>query len=61
MTMVQKHLAEIVNFGGLRVTRGEMIRQLTETAKATGRTDWQSLVNAYLGGHSMMEKRKIPV
>jgi hypothetical protein len=49
---VQSYLAEEVCYGGLMVTRGEMIADLQETARASGHPNPQALVNAYLAGHS---------
>lgn len=50
--MVREYLEEEVNYGGVRMPRGQMSRELTSMAKATGREDWQVLVNAYLAGHA---------
>ena len=50
--MVREYLEEEVNYGGIRMPRGQMIRELTSTAKAAGREDWQALVNIYLAGHA---------
>lgn len=50
--MVRDYLEEEVNYGGIRMSRGQMIRELTSMAKATGREDWQALVNIYLAGHA---------
>lgn len=47
---MSKHLQHIVNFGGERMSRGEMIRRLQETAKATGHPTPQLLVDRYLQG-----------
>ena len=52
VNMVREYLEEEVNYGGVRMPRGQMIRELTSMAKATGREDWQVLVNAYLAGHA---------
>jgi hypothetical protein len=52
MNMVREYLDEEVNFGGVRMPRGQMIRELTAIAKATHREDWQALVNIYLTGHA---------
>lgn len=51
VNIVREYLEEEVNYGGIRMLRGQMIRELTTMAKATGREDWQVLVNAYLAGH----------
>jgi len=48
-----------VNYGGIRMSRGEMIEQLIETAKSTGRSDWRVLVDRYLQGHAMMAERRM--
>ena len=47
---VSKHLAEIVNFGGIPMPRAEMLQRLAETAKQSGHLNPQNLVNAYCGG-----------
>ena len=52
VNMDREHLEEEVNYGGIRMPRGQMIRELTAMAKATGREDWQALVNIYLAGHA---------
>lgn len=52
VNMVRDYLDEVVNYGGIPMTRGQMIRELTVTAKATGRENWQVLVNIYLAGHA---------
>jgi hypothetical protein len=52
VNIVREYLEEEVNYGGIPMTRGQMICELTATAKATGREDWQVLVNAYLAGHA---------
>jgi hypothetical protein len=52
--MVREYLEEEVNYGGVRIPRGQMIRELTSIAKATGRKDWRALVNIYLAGHARM-------
>ena len=56
--LVTEYMSEMVNYGGIRMSRNEMIEQLTETAKATGRTDWRVLVDRYLQGHAMMAERR---
>jgi hypothetical protein len=43
-------LEHIVSFGGERMTRGEMIRHLHQTARATGHLNPQLLVDRYLQG-----------
>jgi hypothetical protein len=43
-------LEHIVTFGGERMTRGEMIRRLQQTARATGHPNPQILVDRYLQG-----------
>ena len=55
--MVREYLEEEVNYGGVRMARGQMIRELTSMAKATGREDWQVLVNVYLAGHTTKVRR----
>jgi hypothetical protein len=52
VNMVREYLEEEVNYGGVRMPRGQMIRELTVTAKATSREDWQALVNIFLAGHA---------
>ena len=52
VNMVRAYLDEEVNYGGIRMPRGQMIRELTATAKATGRENWRALVNIYLAGHA---------
>ena len=49
--LVSEYLNEVVNFGGVRMPRHQMIAELTETAKATGRSDWERLVGIYLLAH----------
>jgi hypothetical protein len=48
--MKRTFLQHIVNFSGERMTRGEMIRRLQETARATGHPRPQLLVDRYLQG-----------
>jgi hypothetical protein len=55
-TTVTDYLNEIVNFGGLMVSRGEMIQELTKDAKASGHPNPQGLVNMYLAGHQRQEQ-----
>ena len=43
-------LEHIVSFGGERMTYGEMIRRLQQTARATGHPKPQLLVDRYLQG-----------
>ena len=57
VNMVRQFLEEEVNYGGIPMTRGQMIRELTSMAKATGREDWQVLVNVYLAGHATKVRR----
>ena len=52
VNMVREYLEEEVDYGGVRMPRGQMIRELTSMAKATGRENWQALVNAYLAGRA---------
>ena len=56
--MVEDYLNEIVSYGGVRMPRHRMIAHLTKTAKATGRSDWRILVDRYLQGHEMMQRRR---
>lgn len=55
-TLVTDYLNEVVNYGGIRMSRHEMIARLTDTAKSTGRKDWRVLVERYLQGHATMER-----
>lgn len=48
--MRRKYLQHIVTFGGERMMRGEMIRRLERTARATGHPHPQVLVDRYLQG-----------
>ena len=57
-SLVTDYMSETVNYGGIRMSRSEMIEQLIETAKSTGRTDWRLLVDRYLQGHAMMAERR---
>ena len=52
VNMLREYLEEEVTYGGIRMPRGQMIRELAATAMATGREDWQALVNIYLAGHA---------
>jgi hypothetical protein len=54
--LVTEYLNEAVNYGGVRMTRHEMIAQLTRVAKSTVRKDWHVLVERYLQGHATMER-----
>ena len=45
--LVTEYMSEMVNYGGIRMSRSEMIEQLIEMAKSTGRTDWRVLVDRY--------------
>lgn len=56
--LVTEYMSEMVNYGGIRMSRSEMIEQLIEMAKSTGRTDWRVLVDRYLQGHAMMAERR---
>ena len=48
--MKRTYLRHIVTFGGERTSRGEMIRRLEKTARATGHPSPQVLVGRYLQG-----------
>lgn len=51
-TMVDEHLSEEVDFGGVSMPRGEMLNELMRRAVDTGHPQPQSLVNAYIGCRS---------
>lgn len=51
--MVDKHLSEVVDFGGVSMTRGDMLDELMRRAIATGHRQPQLLVNAFMGGRSI--------
>lgn len=59
--MVSEYLNKMVSFGGIRMPRYQMIAQLTETAKATGRADWQILVDRYLQGHELVQREPVGI
>jgi hypothetical protein len=44
------YLKQPVNYGGLIVTRGEMIADLTRIAEASGHPNPQALVSRYMQG-----------
>jgi hypothetical protein len=48
--MKRKCLQHVVTFGGERMTRGEMIRRLRQTARDTGHPNPRLLVDRYLQG-----------
>ena len=50
-SLVSEYLNEVVYFGGVRMPRHQMIAELTEIAKATGRSNWKRLVGIYLLAH----------
>ena len=56
--LVTEYMSETVNYGGIRMSRSEMIEQLIKMAKSTGRSDWRVLVDRYLQGHAMMVERR---
>lgn len=56
--MVEDYMNEFVTYGGIRMPRHRMIALLTKTANATGRSDWRTLVDRYLQGHEMMQRRR---
>jgi hypothetical protein len=49
-------LEHIVSFGGERMTYGEMIRRLQQTARATGHPKPQLLVDRYLQGWMLLQR-----
>lgn len=56
LNLVAEYMNDIVNYGGIRMPRHQMIAHLTKTAKATGRPDWRILVDRYLQGHELMQR-----
>lgn len=59
--IVSKHLHEKVMYGGVLVSRGAMIKDLQKLAKSRFPKDpqkQQGLVNIYLAGKSLAEKRR---
>jgi hypothetical protein len=57
LNLVAEYMNEIVNYGGIRMPRHQMIAHLTHTAKATGCSDWHILVDRYLQGHELTRQR----
>ena len=55
--LVSDYLAAEVNFGGVRMPRIQMLKELERMAKETDPQNWQALVNAYLGGLRQKEER----
>ena len=49
---------ETVNYGGRRMLRHRMLKLLTKAAKATGHENWRILVDRYLQGQELMQKRR---
>jgi len=45
------YFSEMVNYGGLMVTRGEMIADLQQCARSSGHPNPDALVSRYLQGH----------
>lgn len=47
------YMNQPVNYGGLIVTRGEMIADLTRIAEASGHSNPQALVSRYMQGSEL--------
>jgi hypothetical protein len=46
------YMNQPVNYGGLIVTRGEMIADLTRIAEQSGHPNPQALISRYMQGHA---------
>ena len=55
--VVTEYMNETVNYGGRRMLRHRMLKLLTKAAKATGHENWRILVDRYLQGQELMQKR----
>lgn len=60
-TLVDKHLNQVVWFGGLPIRRGDMITYLTEQAKELDKDNWFRIREAgMLGNYQFQEKHGYP-